>query len=49
MAEYDYIVVGSGAAGSVVASRLGEDGTNRVCVLEAGPRDTNPMIHLPAG
>lgn len=49
MSEYDYIVVGSGAAGSVVASRLAEDGTNRICVLEAGPRDTNPMIHLPAG
>lgn len=49
MDEFDYIVVGAGAAGSLVAARLGEDSGQRVCVLEAGPRDTHPFIHLPAG
>lgn len=47
--EYDYVVVGAGTAGSVVAGRLSEQGRYRVCVLEAGPRDTNPFIHIPAG
>ena len=47
--EYDYVVVGSGAAGSVLAARLAEDKTRTVCVLEAGPADTNRFIHIPAG
>ncbi|RVT96863.1 choline dehydrogenase [Rhodovarius crocodyli] len=46
---FDYIIIGSGAAGSVLADRLSEDGTASVCVLEAGPKDTNPWIHIPAG
>ncbi|MCB1740286.1 MAG: GMC family oxidoreductase N-terminal domain-containing protein [Gammaproteobacteria bacterium] len=48
-AEFDYVLVGSGSAGSVLANRLTEDGRHRVCVLEAGPRDLNPFIHIPAG
>ncbi len=46
---FDYIVVGAGTAGSVVAGRLSEQGKYRVCVLEAGPRDRNAFIHIPAG
>ena len=50
MAEtFDYIIVGAGAAGSVLADRLSEDGKHTVCVLEAGPADNNPWIHIPAG
>lgn len=49
MDEFDYIVVGSGSAGGTVAARLSEDPKNSVCVLEAGGRDWNPYIHIPAG
>lgn len=46
---YDYIIVGAGTAGCAMAGRLSEHGKYSVCVLEAGPRDTNPFIHIPAG
>ena len=46
---FDYVIVGSGAAGSVLAGRLTEDLGVTVCVLEAGPPDRHPFIHVPAG
>jgi choline dehydrogenase len=46
---FDYVIIGSGAAGSVLAARLAEDAGVTVCVLEAGPPDRNPYIHIPAG
>ena len=46
---FDYVIVGSGAAGSVLAHRLTEEPGATVCVLEAGPPDRHPFIHIPAG
>ena len=49
MEEVDYIIVGAGSAGCVLAGRLSEAGKHRILVLEAGPADNNPWIHLPIG
>ena len=46
---YDYVIVGGGSAGCVLAARLSEDANVTVCLLEAGPPDTHPLIHVPMG
>ncbi|MEI6115360.1 MAG: GMC family oxidoreductase N-terminal domain-containing protein [Burkholderiales bacterium] len=47
--SFDYVIVGAGAAGCLLAHRLSEDAGVTVCVLEAGLPDRNPFIHIPAG
>lgn len=46
---YDYVIIGAGSAGCVLANRLTEDGAATVLLLEAGPRDRNPLISIPLG
>jgi len=47
--RFDYVIVGAGSAGCVLANRLSADHGHRVLLLEAGPADKNPWIHVPIG
>ncbi|TDR93228.1 GMC family oxidoreductase [Enterovirga rhinocerotis] len=46
---FDYVIVGAGSAGCVLANRLTEDGRSTVCLIESGPPDRHPFIHIPGG
>jgi choline dehydrogenase len=49
LGEFDYVIVGAGSAGCVLANRLSADPSIRVCLLEAGGKDSHPWIHIPVG
>ena len=49
MKSFDYIIVGAGSAGCILADKLSKDGKNSVLLLEAGGKDWHPLIHIPAG
>jgi len=49
MEQFDYIIIGAGSAGCVLANRLSTNPSIRVLLLEAGGKDTNPWIHIPGG
>ncbi|MDH5456711.1 MAG: choline dehydrogenase [Gammaproteobacteria bacterium] len=49
MNHFDYIIVGAGSAGCVLANRLSEDPAISICLIEAGPVDSHPLIHMPMG
>ena len=49
MNEFDFIIIGAGSAGCVLANRLTKNPKNKVCLIESGPKDRHPYIHMPIG
>ena len=49
MKDFDYVIVGAGSAGCVLANRLSARGEKSVCLLEAGGNNLSPLLHVPAG
>src|SRR3984957_11627151 len=49
LGKFDYVIIGAGSAGCVLANRLSADPSIRVCLLEAGGKDSHPWIHIPVG
>ena len=47
--SFDYIIIGAGTAGCILANRLSENENIKVLLIEAGGKDTNPWIHIPGG
>jgi choline dehydrogenase len=47
--EFDYVIVGAGSSGCVLANRLSADGRSKILLIEAGPKDNYLWIHIPIG